>query len=173
MRALLVVDMIHDFVDGKYGSESAKALVPKIRKIIEKLRSEGTVIVYLKDAHDGKDPELSVWGEHAMRGTVGSEIVESLSPAEGDIVVEKHTYDGFLFTDLHETLQKRGIKDVFLCGVATDICVLHTAFGAFARGYNVNIISDLCAGTSEDMHNRALSYMRDIYGAKILESESL
>ncbi len=172
MRALLVVDMIHDFVDGKFGSQDARNIVPIVSKLIEKFRKEG-IVVYLKDSHQPGDPELDVWGEHAMRGTWGSRIVEPLKPENGDIVVEKSTYDGFLFTNLEELLKNKGVKDVYLCGVATDICVKHTAFGAFARGFKVHVIKDACAGTSKEEHKRALNYMKNIYGAKIEESEEI
>ncbi len=172
MRALLIVDMIHDFVDGKFGSENARKIVPIIKALARNFREDG-IVVYLKDSHSKEDPELRVWGEHAMDGTWGSEIVEALKPKQGDVVVRKHTYDGFLFTELDEELRKRDVKEVYICGVATDICVKHTAFGAFVRGYNVYVVRDACAGTSQEAHERALDYMRRIYGARIVESDEL
>ena len=172
MRALLIVDMIHDFVDGKFGSENAKNIVPKIRTIAEKFR-DGDLVIYLKDSHKKGDAELKVWGEHAMENTWGSKIIEEIEPKGGDIIIEKNTYDGFLFTPLGDILNEKEIKDVYICGVATDICVQHTAFGAFARGFNVYIIEDACSGTSEDAHKRAIYYMKRIYGAKIVESDEL
>lgn len=172
MRALLVVDMIHDFVDGKFGSDEAKGIVPIVARLIEKFRNDG-VVIYLKDSHKEEDAEISVWGRHAMKGTWGSEIVEEIKPRDGDMVIEKNTYDGFLYTDLERILRERGVKDVYICGVATDICVQHTAFGAFARGFKVHVVRDACAGTSREEHERALKYMERIYGAKIEESEKL
>ncbi len=173
MNALLIVDMLHDFVDGKFGSEGAKKIIPVIREIKEKFRKGGNLIVYLKDSHKKGDPELRVWGQHAMKGTHGSEIVEELKPEEDDIVIEKNIYDGFLFTSLENLLKERNVDNVYICGVATDICVLHTAFGAFARGFHLNIIEDACSGTSDENHRFAIEYMRKIYGAKIVRSEEL
>ena len=172
MKAMLIVDMIHDFVDGKFGSEGARKIVDKMAEKVEEFRKRG-VVVYLKDSHKEEDNEIKIWGEHAMRGTWGSEIVEELAPKEEDIVVEKTTYDGFLFTGLRDILKNKNVDEVFIVGVATDICVMHTAFGAFARGFKVNIIEDLCAGTNEEEHNWALNYMKNIYGAKILRSDEL
>lgn len=172
MKALLIVDMIHDFVDGKFGSEGAMKIVEKIKMLAEKFRKDG-MVVYLKDSHTSQDPQLKVWGEHAMRGTLGSEIVEELSPKEEDVVVEKRTYDGFLFTSLEKILKERDVDEIYICGVATNICVLHTAFGAFARGFKINVVEDACSGTSEEEHRRAIEYMRKIYGAKIVRSEEL
>lgn len=173
MKALLIVDMIHDFVDGKFGSEGARSIVEKIGRTAKKFRERGDTVIYLRDSHTPGDPELRVWGEHAMRGTWGSEIVEDLAPEEGDIVIEKTTYDGFFATNLENVLRERGIKEVYICGVATDICVLHTAFGAFARGFEVHVVEDLCAGTSGDMHRAALDYIKRIYGAKIVRSDEV
>jgi nicotinamidase/pyrazinamidase len=172
MRALLIVDMIHDFVDGKFGTQQARDIVLNVKKLVEKFRKDG-VVFFLCDSHQHGDAELKVWGEHAMQGTWGSQIVDELNPTQEDIVVRKHTYDGFLFTELDEELKRRGVRDVYICGVATDICVKHTAFGAFARGYNVHVIKDACAGTSQEAHEWALDYMKRIYGAKIVESDDV
>ncbi len=173
MIALIIVDMIHDFVDGKFGNKKAKKISEKMAEISDRFRKRGDLVVYLKDSHSSSDAELKVWGQHAMRGTWGSEIVEELAPKEEDIVIEKSTYDGFLFTGLRDILKNKNVEEVFIVGVATDICVMHTAFGAFARGFKVNIIEDLCAGTSEEAHNWALNYMKNIYGARILRSDEL
>ena len=173
MKALLIVDMIHEFVDGKFGSEEARKIVPKIKEFAEKFKKNGGLVVYFKDSHTVTDPEIRVWGEHAMRGTWGSEIVEELQPEEGDIVIEKTTYDSFLFTAANDILKERDVDEVYICGVATDICVMHTAFGAFARGFKVNIVEDLCAGTGEEEHRWALGYIQKIYGAKIVRSDEV
>jgi len=172
MKALLIVDMIHEFVDGKFGSEGAKAIISTIKSLAEKFRKNG-IVVYLCDSHEAGDPELEIWGEHAMKDTWGAEIVDELKPEKRDIVVKKKTYDGFLFTNLEGILKSKNVDTVYICGVATDICVKHTAFGAFARGFKVNIIKDACSGTSEEANNRALEYMKKIYGANIVESDDL
>ncbi len=69
MKALLIVDMIHDFVDGKFGSEAARRIVPKIKEFADKFRKRGNIVVFLKDSHTVTDSEIKIWGEHAMRGT--------------------------------------------------------------------------------------------------------
>lgn len=172
MKALLIVDMLHDFVDGKFGSVGARKIVPKIRELAEKFREEGFVL-YLKDSHKKDDPELRVWGEHAMKGSYSSEIIEELRPSRDDIIIEKNTYDGFLFTNLEKILRERNVESLYICGVATDICVLHTAFGGFARGFKINIIEDACSGTGEKNHKFAIEYMKKIYGAKIVRSDEI
>ncbi len=173
MKALLIVDMIHDFVDGKFGSEAARRIVPRIKEFADKFRKRGNIVVFLKDSHTVTDSEIKIWGEHAMRGTWGSEIVEDLKPEKGDVIIEKNTYDGFLFTQAEEILKEKGVDEVYICGVATDICILHTAFGAFARGFKVSIVEDLCAGTGDEEHKWALGYMQKIYGAKMVRSDEV
>ena len=172
MKALLVVDMIHDFVDGKFRSEGAKKIISVVKKLIEKFRREGMVI-YLRDSHTPHDPELKVWGEHAMSGTWGSQIVEEIKPREGDVVIEKRTFDGFLFTSLEKILCDNNVEEVFICGVATNICVQHTVFGAFARGFEVSVVEDACSGTTEEEHRYSLRYMKNVYGARIVRSDEL
>ncbi len=172
MKALLIVDMIHDFVDGKFGSEGARAIVPRIKSLANRFRKEN-IVVYLCDSHDAGDPQIRIWGEHAMSDTWGSEIVEELRPEDGDFIVKKKTYDGFLFTNLDKILKGNNVDEVYICGVATDICVKHTAFGAFARGFKVNVVKDACSGTTKEEHERALEYMERIYGAKLVESDEL
>ncbi|NPA74554.1 MAG: cysteine hydrolase [Euryarchaeota archaeon] len=168
MKALLVVDMIHDFVYGKFGSEAAQSIIPAVKALIEKFDT----VIYLKDAHNPDDPEIKVWGPHAMKGTSGSAIIPELDTSQSEIV-EKTTYDGFFNTNLNDILKKLGVSEVYICGVATDICVMHTTFGAFIRGYNVYVVRDACAGTSQEAHNYALNYMSNIYGAKIVESDKI
>ena len=172
MKALLVVDMIYDFVYGKFGNEAAKSIVPRIRILVERFRANG-IVVFLKDSHRPGDAELKVWGQHAMQGTHGSEIIEALKLDENDIIVEKRTYDGFFSTSLSESLKSHSVDEVYICGVATDICVLHTAFGAFIRGFSVLVVRDACASTSYEAHMWALKYMKSIYGAKIVESDDI
>ncbi|HDJ50851.1 MAG TPA: cysteine hydrolase [Thermoprotei archaeon] len=172
-KAVIIVDMIHDFVYGKFGSKQAQSIVPKIKELLKRARESGALIVYTRDVHERNDPELAIWGEHAMKGTKGCEIIDELSPEEGDIIVEKRTYDSFYNTKLERILRERDVKDVYIVGVATDICVLHTAFGAFARGFNVHIVEDCVASISEEGHKWAIEYMSKIYGAKIIRSEEL
>jgi len=171
--AVIVVDMIHDFVDGKFGSKQAQNIVPKIKNLIDRAREKGVLVIYTRDSHEKDDPEISIWGEHAMKGTKGSEIVEDLSPTAKDIVIEKRTYDSFYKTQLEEVLKREGVEEVYITGVSTDICVLHTAFGAFIRGFRVHIVEDCVASINKEDHEWALRYMKRVYGAKLVNSEDL
>ena len=170
MRAVLVVDMINEFVKGKFGSERARSIVPNIAALLEGARSRGWPVFYLRDSHREGDPELRVWGPHAMAGTRASEVVDELSPREGDAVIEKRWYDGFLETDLGERLRGLGVEEVVIVGISTDICVMHTAWGAFTRGLRILVPEDCTESISEENKRWALEYMKTVYGAEVVPS---
>ncbi|MEM2934388.1 MAG: isochorismatase family cysteine hydrolase [Methanocellales archaeon] len=169
-QAILVIDMIVDFVTGKFGSKEAQNIVPAIKSLLARARKQKIPVIYLKDAHQKDDAELKIWGEHAMKGTEGSEIIEQLSPEEGDIVVEKRFYSGFASTKLEEILKNLNVKELILVGVSTDICVQNNAAEAFFRGYEITVPRDCTASLAKIEHERALEYMQRIYGAKIVDS---
>ncbi len=172
-KAVLVIDMIYDFVYGKLGSKDAQEMVPNLENFLKSARKNKIPIIYLKDSHKKSDSEMDVWGEHAMEGTKGSEIIPQLSPKEDEIVIPKNTYNGFFNTNLDETLQKNKIDITILTGVSTDICVQNTAAAASYRKYNIQVLDDCTAAIDEKNHKYALNYMKNIFGAEILNSKDL
>ena len=173
MKAVLVIDMIKDFVTGKFGSPRARQIIPTIRALLEADRRVGYPVVYVCDAHRPGDPELRVWGEHAMEGSEGAQIVDELSPQSEDAVFKKHTYSAFFETGLHGFLQDRGIREVILTGVVTNICVQHTAADAHFRGYEITVPEDCTAAVEDELHRQALETMKQLYGARIVKSTEL
>ncbi|MEM3402800.1 MAG: isochorismatase family cysteine hydrolase, partial [Candidatus Hadarchaeales archaeon] len=83
-RAILVVDMIRDFVTGKLGFKGAEEAAKKLKPVLEVAREKGLPIIYICDSHKKSDPEISIWGEHAMKGTRGAEVIDELSPRKGE-----------------------------------------------------------------------------------------
>jgi len=75
MRALIIVDMLDDFVDGKLANPRAQAIIGPLQRLLAHARSDGWVVVFSNDAHEPDDPELRVWGEHAMAGTPGAGVI--------------------------------------------------------------------------------------------------
>jgi nicotinamidase-related amidase len=104
MRALIIVDMLNDFVDGKLANPKAQAIIGPLQRLLAQARDEGWVVVFSNDAHQPDDPELRVWGEHAMAGTREAEVTPQLAPREGEIVSPKRVYGAFDFTGLDERL---------------------------------------------------------------------
>lgn len=171
--AVFVIDMIHDFVDGKFKNEKAIEITPRIKKLVNSLRELKIPVIFLKDSHEKSDPEENVWGTHAVKGTWGSEIVKELSPESSDYLIEKRTYSGFFRTDLELLLKKLEIDAVILTGVSTNICVQHNAADLFYRGYEIIVASDATAAFTKEDHENALKYMKTVYGAKILKVEDI
>ncbi|MDI9644122.1 MAG: isochorismatase family cysteine hydrolase [Candidatus Verstraetearchaeota archaeon] len=174
-QALLVVDMLNDFISGSLKCEEARKVVPNIKRLVEHFRKSGAPVVYLCDTHyPGVDRELELWGEHAIAGTWGAEVVEDLRPEKGDFVIRKRRYSGFFETDLDLLLRELKVEGVVLTGIDTSICVRHTAADAYFRGYSVVIVKDAVAswgGTEEN--ERGIKYIVEIYGAKSLTTEEL
>lgn len=171
--AVVVIDMVNDFVNGKLGFNQAETIIPKISRVLDFSRSKNIPVIYVCDSHSPSDPELELWGEHAMEGSMGARIVQKLEPKPKDVVLKKRTYDIFFNTGLEELLVRIGVRELALTGVATDICVQNSAAGAFFRGYKLFVIADCVASPDEQRHKSSLEYMARIYGAKIINSGEL
>jgi nicotinamidase-related amidase len=173
MKALIIVDMLNDFVDGKLANPKAQEITPPLQRLLEHAREQGWVIVFSNDAHDPGDPELKVWGEHAMAGDPGAEVIEELTPREGEIISEKHHYGAFDETGLDEQLRERGVDEVVLTGQHTHICVRHSAYGALIRGYEITIPRFAVCGFEGVNEEDALEYLKATYGANITTVDEL
>lgn len=172
-KALIIIDMIYDFVYGKFGNDYARNIIHNVNGIISKARSKDIPVIYLKDEHLSSDPETKHWGQHAMKGDPGSEIIPDLIPEINDIVISKSTYSGYFNTNLDTILENLQVEEVVLAGVSTNICVQHNAADSFFRGYKVTVIENATAAFEPALHLQALQYMRDIYGVKTIDSETL
>ena len=177
MKALIVVDMLNDFVTGALGNEArAMQIVPSIRRLIDHARAdEEWLVVYANDAHRADDREIAVWGRHAMAGTPGAAVIDALAPvgADREIVCPKRYYGAFDGTDLEDTFIDYDVTDVILTGQHTHCCIRHTAYGAFLAGYDIHVPMDaVCAMDGVD-HDAALGYLKDMYGATLTTSTAL
>lgn len=169
MRALVVIDMLEDFVDGALANPRAQTIVPALARLLEHARAAGWVVVFSNDAHRPGDAELKVWGEHAMAGTPGAQVIRALEPKPGEreLISEKRVYGAFDGTGLDERLRAYGVDEVVLAGQHTHICVRHSAYGALIRGYEIAVARDaVCAFEGVD-EEQALDYLRTVYGARI------
>ena len=133
--ALVIVDMLRDFVDGRLANPAARPTIQRIGELAEAARGrEDWIVVYGNDAHHPGDVELRLFGEHAMVGTPGAQVIDELAPAGGDIVVPKRYYSAFSQTDLEATCLVHDVGRVVIVGQHTDCCVRHTSYDAFLRG---------------------------------------
>jgi len=171
--AILVIDIIRDFVSGVLGSERAGNIIPRVKRLLDEAHRRGVPIIHVTDAHIEGDREFQLWPRHAVDGTEGAEIVEELQPQPGDYHLKKRRYSAFYATGLDALLRELGVDAVILTGLVTNICVQHTAADAFFRGYRVIVPEDCVEAPSDEAHRAALRYMREIYGAEVVGSEEL
>lgn len=169
MKALIIVDMLEDFVDGKLANPRAQQIIEPLQTLLNHARENEWVVVFSNDAHRPDDPELKVWGEHAMEGDPGAQVIEALAPREGDheLISPKRSYGAFDNTRLDEHLKSLGVDEVVITGQHTHICVRHSSYGALIRGYDIIVPQDaVCAfeGVDED---EALEYLKMAYGATV------
>ncbi len=174
-RALLVIDMLEDFVspEGRLPVPEAGKVLPRVREEVEDARLRGEPVIYLCDAHAPDDVEFRRmgWPPHAVRGTSGARVVEGLSPAPYDPVVEKTTYSGFHGSRLDQVLRERAVDTVRLVGCVTNICVLYTAADAAMRGYDVEVVGDAVAGLDAGDHEWALRQVGGVLGGRVVDRD--
>lgn len=159
-KAIVVVDMLNDFVREEHEGGKGKLVVAGAERIVENIgRIKGTagmyniLVIYANDAHAQEDPEFigygGQWPEHCVKGTKGADVVPELKPATGDVVLEKQALSMFTNPDADAILKRNDVDEIYLTGVATEYCVRAAALDAIARGYKVNVVVDAIAGVDE------------------------
>jgi nicotinamidase/pyrazinamidase len=171
-RALLVIDMLEDFVRAGAPLEvpETRKILPAVRRRIARARKARERVVYVCDSHLRHDPEFARmgWPPHAVAGTPGAAVVAAISPEPGDVVVEKKTYSGFHRTSLQSVLRRYGVRKISLSGCVTNICILYTAADAAMRGYDVTVDETLVAGLDPKTHAFALDQMEKVLGVRVI-----
>ena len=166
--------MLNDFVTGALGCDRARAIVPATAKLLEAARSKGVPVIYCNDAHlPGIDHELQIWGDHAIAGTPGAEVIPELAPQKQDFVVPKRRYSGFFQTDLDILLKELGVKTVVMTGLHAHMCVRHTSADAYCLGYDVVVAKEAVNSFTEEDYQGGLAYLKTCYGAPALSNEEL
>ncbi len=171
MKALLVIDMLEDFIDQEgalYVGPSGEELIPFINQKVQEFRQDGAPIIFICDSHEEDDSEFDMFQPHCIAGTSGSDIVGGIDIAPGDKVVKKRRYSAFFGTDLDISLRERGVNELYLVGVCTNICVLYTAADARNLGYKVNIYREGVASFDQAAHDFALQEAEKTLGCKVI-----
>ena len=107
---------------------------------------------------------------HCVKGTEEAEVIGELAGYEG-VVIPKRRYSAFFDTDLERRLAELAPDKIIICGVCTDICVMHTASDARNRDYAVEVPADCVASFDPSAHAYALDHMEKILGATVTRPE--
>jgi len=167
--AVLVIDMLRGFLEEGYPlycGAGARRIIPNVQGLLERELARGARIFFICDHHRPDDPEFTVFPPHCVEGTVEAEVIPELARYEGEMV-PKRRYSAFFNTPLEERLRELKPEKLIVCGVCTDICLLHTVADARNRDYEVEVPVDCVASFDEKAHYSALEHMEKILGAKL------
>ena len=168
--AILVVDMLNDFINGKLRLEGVEKIIPNIQKLLDFARVHDIPIIYCNDSHLPNDRELKIWGKHAMKGTKGAQVINELKPKTKDHVITKNTYSAFFNTKLKDLLQSlyegQGADSLIITGIHTGICVKHTVYDAFIHGYDITVAEDGVKALPL-VDKRIIKYMKEKYAIEV------
>ncbi len=181
--ALVVVDMQRGFLDDGAAMEvpGGREMAPAIAALASGFRALSAPVVYTRVVWSPDVPNLvgELHTEHkppvscCMEGDPSVEIVQTLAPSAGDLVVDKHGYDAFHETRLDYALRSQGRTHLLVTGVMTDVCVLATVTSAFHREYRVSVASDAVATKWDDVQRMTLALVSRCYGRVVTSEEAL
>jgi len=173
-NAIIVIDMLQGFLKEGYPlycGPSAQAIIPNILALLAEEKNKGSAVIFVADCHRPDDLEFKVFPPHCVAGTIEAEVIPELYPFATEDIITKQRYSGFFETTLDDILRKIGPEKLIVCGVCTDICVLHTVADARNRGYSVEVPVNCVASFDAEAHRWALRHMEKILWAKLTHKE--
>jgi isochorismate hydrolase len=150
--ALLVIDIQN------YFHRIVQPILKNLLKVIQSCRQKDIPIIFTQHGHTDRRSDAGVlgqwWGEVILHGTKDWQFLPKIKIGSKDIVLPKKRYSAFYETDLEEILRSKGIQDLIISGVMTNLCCETTARDAFMRDYRVFFLIDGTA-TGKDDHQLA------------------
>ncbi len=181
--ALIVVDVQRDFMPG--GSlpvPKGDEIIDQLNTIISEFQKRGLPIFFTRDWHPPNHISFrdrgGPWPPHCVQGTEGAEFHPDLRVPEDAVIINKATdpdkeaYSGFDGTNLADELRERGVRRLFVGGVATDYCVRATVLDGLKLGFEVIVLEDLIRGVDPNTSREALKEMV-LKGAILARSSDL
>lgn len=180
-QALIVIDYTYDFIahDGKLAcGQTAQQIEPALMELVQQADHEQDLIVLAVDKHEPGDhyhPETRLFPSHNIDGTLGRKLYGELQYWYEARLAQPHVrymdkirYSAFAGTDLDIRLRERDIKTITVCGVCTDICVLHTLVDAYNLGYEMRVPVKAVASYNQMGHEMALAHFKTALGAELI-----
>jgi nicotinamidase/pyrazinamidase len=174
---LIVVDMQNGFLrEGNLASDRCLAVLPAVRREVAEALAAGRRVLFTADTHEIDDAEFAVFPEHCIRGSREADLVDELLPLldrDDVLLLRKRRYSALFETELESHLHRFGIDSVRICGVCTDICVLHTTADLRNRDLPVTVAAQ-ATGTfdgpghpADVVQEFALLHLQRVLGAKV------
>ena len=167
--AVLVVDMLRGFLEEchpLYCGAKARRIIPAVQQLLEEESQKGSKIFFVADCHAPDDLEFKMFPPHCIAGSPEAEVIAELKRFAGK-TISKQRYSAFFSTELEKELQKLKPDKIIVCGVCTDICVMHTVADARNRDHAVEVPVDCVASFDNEAHKWALKHMQKVLGARL------
>ena len=171
-NVVLVIDMVRGFLEpghNLYCGDDSRSIIAKVQNLLKREQEAGSEIIFVSDHHLPDDLEFQIFPVHCVIGTEEPEVIPELTGhVTASNVMPKNRYSGFFNTDLEQRLARINPGKIIICGVCTDICVLHTTSDARNRDYTVEVPADCVATFDPYAHQWALGHLEKILGARVL-----